>query len=163
MNFSEYYTTLKNLWDDLDGADCVMTCHNCKCCKATNTKAEHSKNIKFLAGLNDSYSTIRINFIMKKTVPELGEIYNILDQDHSQRNIGSTLSLSNASSFNMSAIEQFSINAANHSYNNNPKQHKIISSHCGYTVHTIDKCYKIHGYPARFKHKIKCTNAQEKP
>lgn len=56
MDLSTYYTKLKTLWDELDGADCVKTCQNCDCCKEAYTKAEHANIIKLLAGLNDSYS-----------------------------------------------------------------------------------------------------------
>lgn len=84
MDLSTYYTTLKTLWDELDGANCVTTCRTCDCCKATATKADHAKVIKFLAGLNESYAVIRSHIIMKKNVPELAEVYNLLDQDHTR-------------------------------------------------------------------------------
>lgn len=42
MSLSDYYTTLKTLWDNLDGAECVDSCHNCRCCKLVDTKAEHA-------------------------------------------------------------------------------------------------------------------------
>lgn len=112
LSLSEYYTKLKTLWDDLDGADCAMTCRNCSCCRTMNTKLEHSRIIKFLAGLNDSYATIRSNIIMKKIVPPLGEIYNLLDQDYSQRSFGSTSNISTVSAFNVASSEQISVNAA---------------------------------------------------
>lgn len=87
MDLATYYTTLKNLWDELDGANCVNTCRHCECCRATETNADHAKVIKFLSGLNESYSFIRSQIIMTKHIPELSEIYNLLDQDHNQRNI----------------------------------------------------------------------------
>ena len=79
MDLATYYTTLKTLWDELDGASCVGTCRH--------TKADLAKVIKFLAGLNESYSVIRSQIIMKKNVSKLSEIYNLLDQDFNQRNI----------------------------------------------------------------------------
>lgn len=82
-DLSTYYTKLKTLWDDLDGADCIKTCQNCNCCKANATKIEHSKIIKFLAGLNESYANGCSQIIMKKNVPPLREVYNLLDHDFS--------------------------------------------------------------------------------
>lgn len=148
-DLSTYYTKLKTLWDDLDGADCVKTCQRCECCKAMTTKTEHSKIIKFLAGLNESYSNARSQIIMKKHVPNLGEVYNLLDQDYSQRSINP---IQNATAFHLTAQDpvQPSINAA---YNN--QKSRPVCSHCGYNGHTVDKCYKIHGYPPGFKHKTK--------
>lgn len=59
LDLSSYYTKLKTLWDDLDRADFIKTCQTCTCCKATAKKTEHTKVIKFLAGLNESYSNAR--------------------------------------------------------------------------------------------------------
>lgn len=145
---SKVVSALKTLWDELDGANCVTTCRNCDCCKATATKADHAKVIKFLSGLNESYAVIQSQIIMKKTVPELSEVYNLLDQDHNQRNI---VPVHNASAFNVTASAP-SINAAQ-TGGYPPKQNHPICSHCGYNGNTVDTCYKIHGYPVDFKHK----------
>ena len=129
MTLDAYFTKLKTLWNELDGANCVNVCRNCTCCKTMATQSEHTRVIKFLAGLNDSYSVIRSQIIMKKNVPELAEIYNLLDQDFSQRTI---TPVQNAVAFNVSAPEpaHASINAT---YNHSKSQPKIICSHCGYT------------------------------
>ncbi|CAA7015851.1 unnamed protein product [Microthlaspi erraticum] len=151
-DLATYYTKLKTLWDELDGADCVTTCGSCDCCKATSTKSDHAKVIKFLAGLNDSYGVIRSQIIMKKHIPELSEVYNLLDQDHSQRSFSP---VQNATAFQMTVPDPApsSVNAASAPYRSNPN--RPICSHCGYNGHTIETCYKIHGYPIGFKHKSK--------
>lgn len=96
---------------------------------------EHTKIIKFLAGLNESYVNAPSQIIMKKNVPALGEVYNLLDQDYSQRSINP---IQNATAFQVTTTEniQPSINAAY----NAPKQ-RPMCSHCGYTGHTVDKCH----------------------
>lgn len=121
------------MWDDLDGADCVKKCQNCNCCKPMARKSEHTKVIKFLAGLNDSYSNARSQIIMKKTVPDLSEVYNLLDQEFIQRSINP---VSNASAFHVDGSKsvQASINATY------TRPSRPVCSHCGYNVHTIDKC-----------------------
>lgn len=150
MDLATYYTTLKTLWNDLDGANCVKTYIKCDCCKATEQQADHAQVIKFLAGLNESYSVIRSQIIMKNHVLVLSEMYNLVDQDHFQRNISL---VQNAVAFIVvaSAPMQASVNATS----NNFKGQNIICSHCGYTGHTVDKCYKIHGYLIGFKHEHK--------
>lgn len=158
MDLATYYTTLKTLWDELDSANCVDSCHNCDCCKAMNKKAEQSKIVKFLAGLNESYAIIRSQIIMKKNVPDLSEIYNLLDQDFNQKNLSS---LQNASAFQVSSTSQVpAVVYATQSNYHHQKQQKPICTHCGYTGHTTDTCYKIHDYPIDFKHKHK--NKSEK-
>ncbi|KAG7597976.1 Retrotransposon Copia-like N-terminal [Arabidopsis suecica] len=165
MNLSTYYTKLKTLWDDLDGADCVKTCQNCTCCRTISTHSEHTKIIKFLAGLNESYSSARSQIIMKKNVPTLAEVYNLLDQDYSQRSINP---VQPASAFHVAAPELSSTSSNVVSINaayNGQKSNRPICSHCGYNGHTKDTCYKIHGYPIGFKHKGKqpTTNTSTKP
>lgn len=70
MDLATYYTTLKTLWDELDGAACAKTCHTCDCCKVMSKQAEQAKIIKFLAGLNKFYGIIRGQVIIKKNIPE---------------------------------------------------------------------------------------------
>ena len=163
MSLSTYYTKLKTLWADLDGADCVKKCQNCNCCRAISTQAEHNKIIKFLAGLNESYASARSQIIMKKNVPTLAEVYNLLDQDYSQRNINP---VQTASAFQVAASPTLSapsnVVSINAAYNGQ-KSTRPICSHCGYNGHTKDTCYKIHGYPIGFKHKGKSANAPNKP
>ncbi|KAG7534049.1 Ribonuclease H-like superfamily [Arabidopsis thaliana x Arabidopsis arenosa] len=55
---------------------------------------------------------------------------------------------------------QASVNAT---YNHSKPQQKVICSHCGYTGQTVDKCYKIHGYPIGFKHKNKSAQEDKQP
>lgn len=52
--------------------------------------------------------------------------------------------------FQVTSNESFNA-SLNATYNS--KQSRPICSHCGYNGHTVDKCYKIHGYPPGFKHK----------
>ena len=89
---------------------------------------------------------------MKKNVPELSEIYTLLDQDFNQRNISPVL---NATAFQVTAHVQSVplINAAQTSFP--AKQNRPVCAHCGYNGHTVDTCYKIHGYHVGFKHKGK--------
>lgn len=113
MNLSTYYTRLKMFWDELDGANFLKICHHCDYCKEMDTKSDHAKVIKFLAGLNDSYSTIRSQIITKKHVPDLSEIYNLLDQDHSQRNINP---VHNASAFHVAYPDHYLVDATAFTY-----------------------------------------------
>lgn len=100
---------------------------------------------------------------MKKHIPELSEIYNLLDQDYNQRNI---VPIQNATAFQITApvqtpVQAPLINASQSTYP--PRQGRPVCAHCGYNGHTIDTCYKIHGYPVGFKHKTKQQNDKQTP
>ncbi|CAA7046104.1 unnamed protein product [Microthlaspi erraticum] len=108
----------------------------------------------------DGTSCEKTQIIMKKNVPALSEIYNLLDQDHSQRTI---LPVHNATAFQVTVPDASpaSVNAAQTNYQPQ-KQNQRVCTHCGYTGHTVDTCFKIHGYPPNFKHKNQ-KSVPEKP
>lgn len=90
---------------------------------------------------------------MKKNIPDMSEIHNLLDQDYNQKTI---VAVQNATVFQVSAPASVepSVNATQGSYSA-PKQNRLVCSHCGYNAHTVDKCYKVHGYPPGFNSKSK--------
>ena len=64
---------------------------------------------------------------MKKNVPDLAEVYNLLDQDHSQRNINL---ISNAFTFHIAAeTPSASINVAQSTQSH--RSNRPMCSHCG--------------------------------
>lgn len=52
---------------------------------------ETNRVIDFLMGLNANYENVRSRILMKKTLPTLSEVYNILDQEESQKSAISSL------------------------------------------------------------------------
>ena len=92
LTLSDYFTKLKTLWSTLE--NCEELDDPCTCGKAPKLqqKAERAKIVKFLAGLNECYDVIRRQIIIKKTLPSLTEVYNILDQDDSQKSFITTIS-----------------------------------------------------------------------
>ncbi|KAL5547823.1 hypothetical protein UlMin_003054 [Ulmus minor] len=60
-------------------------------------------------------------------------------------------------SSSLSDSASFAIHAGNSAYlrgkYDNRQSEKPTCSHCGYAGHTIDKCYKLHGYPPGFRFK----------
>ncbi|XP_024014198.1 uncharacterized protein LOC112088164 [Eutrema salsugineum] len=97
-------------------------------------------------GLNDNFANIRGQILNMKPRPGLTAIYNMLDQDESQRNIGGspTSIVSNPTAFQV----QTSANPdQSHALLSHGGPQKPKCSHCHKTGHTADKCYKLHGYP----------------
>lgn len=88
---------------------------------------------------------------MKKHVPDLAEVYNLLDQDYSQRSI---IPIPNASAYNVAAVNDTSQALINALHSASHQRHtRPMCSHCGYSGHTVEKCYKFHAYPPEFKSK----------
>ncbi|KAG7554602.1 Retrotransposon Copia-like N-terminal [Arabidopsis suecica] len=161
MSLSEYYTKLKTLWGNLESTE--EPDDPCVCGKATRLqlKAERAKIVKFLAGLNDSYSIIRRQIIMKKVLPTLAEVYNILDQDDSQKGFSNVVAPPTA--FQVSAIESSGQDPTVCYVQNGPNKGRPICSFCNRVGHIAERCYKKHGFPPGFTPKGKTPDKNVKP
>ncbi|XP_070040561.1 uncharacterized protein [Nicotiana tomentosiformis] len=100
--------------------------------------------LQFLMGLNESYSNMRINVLMKRLVVTVNEAYAIVTQEERQRALG-------VADMNKDPLTMM---AGKPRYNR-PKKIGMICEHCGYKGHLKENCYKIVGYPADFKSKKK--------
>lgn len=124
----------------------------CECGKVEELleDAETSRIIQFLMWLNDSYTNIQGQIINKKNRPSLTAIYNMLDQDQSQRMVGTTtkgyvppvafqLTTKDPSESTLKIDGGVAV-----SYQQRPRH---VCGHCGMVGHLKERCYKVHGYP----------------
>ena len=74
LDLSSYHTQTQALWEKLTSIQPpAFTVEELLAEKETN------RVIDFLMGLNDNYESIRSRILMKKVLPSLSEIYNLLD------------------------------------------------------------------------------------
>lgn len=119
---------------------------NCDQVQELLEDAETSRIIQFLMGLNDNFNNVCGQILNMKPRPGLNDIYNMLDQDESQRLLGGTPKLTptpRAFQSHSSTTDQNQNQVLlDHGNFQKPK-----CSHCFRIGHTVDKCYKVHGYP----------------
>ncbi|KAL5553104.1 hypothetical protein UlMin_040505 [Ulmus minor] len=144
---STYFTKLKTLWDELRDFRPLPAC-DCGGMKALVEYQQQEYVLQFLMGLNESYTQIRAQILMQDPFPPINKVFSLVVQEERQRGLTSS-SLSDSASF--------AIHAGNSAYlrgkYDNRQSEKPTCSHCGYVGHTIDKCYKLHGYPPSFRFK----------
>ncbi|KAF8088092.1 hypothetical protein N665_0554s0022 [Sinapis alba] len=94
LDLSTYFTKKKILWEQLANtkSSVVKKC-DCDQVKELLEDAETSRIIQFLMGLNDNFNNVRGQILNMKPRPGLNDIYNMLDQDESQRVLGGTQKL----------------------------------------------------------------------
>lgn len=150
MSLSDYFTTLKTLWDNLESVE--EPDEPCVCGKATRLqlKAERAKIVKFLAGLNESYAIVRRQIIMKKVFPILAEVYNILDSDDSQK--GFTTVTAPSATFQVS--QTVGADPGICYVQTGPNKGRPICLFCN-RVRLAERCYRKHGFPPGFTPKGK--------
>ncbi|XP_016500189.1 uncharacterized protein LOC107818662 [Nicotiana tabacum] len=137
------YTKMKDLWDEIDllvptpGYDC----------EETRPFIEQFKNLRllqFLVGLNEIYSQVRSQILLKTPVLTVNQAYALVIQEESQRELG-VLEV-NREPLTMLAGQNQGYKA---------KKIGIVCEHYGYKGHLKENCYKIIGYPPDFKSKKK--------
>ena len=136
------------------------TCRKCICNinkRFTDLQVRESV-MKFLMGLNDSFSQVRSQ--VKDPIPSLSKVYCLLIQKEKQRSMPNA-SISKVDSIMLAAKfsnEHLGTNLGNSGGKGNERP---TCTYCGKTGHTVDKCYKKHGFPLGFKFKNKPSMAHQ--
>ncbi|XP_070017714.1 uncharacterized protein [Nicotiana sylvestris] len=144
---TSYYTKMKDLWDELDVLAPISSCD----CEESRPSVDHLKNIrllKFLMGLNESFSNIRSYVLGKRPVVTVNEAYAIVSQEESQRTLG-------VIDTHRDPLTMLACKGQDY----RPRKPGLICDYCGYKGHEKENYFKIIGYPRDFKSKRKNQTA----
>lgn len=165
MDVSAYYTELITLWEEHKNYVelPVCTCGRCECDAAAlwEKLQQRSRVTKFLMGLNESYEQTRRHILMLKPIPTIEEAFNIVTQDERQKALRPSTRIDNVA-FQLQSIPPSSSTvgllpspAVDPSYvaayNTSRQAQRPICTHCGKSGHTVQKCFKLHGFPPGYK------------
>ncbi|XP_013614954.1 PREDICTED: uncharacterized protein LOC106321187, partial [Brassica oleracea var. oleracea] len=116
-----------------------------------------SRVTKFLMGLNETYETTRRHILILKPIPTIEEAFNMVAQDERQRSIKPVIKTDNVA-FQTTCIpsdDSLSYMTPTEyaaTYNTHrPRGNRPLCTHCGQLGQTVNKCFKLHGYPPGFK------------
>ncbi|XP_073270434.1 uncharacterized protein [Primulina huaijiensis] len=135
---SSYYCKLKQLWDEYSS---LVTLPSCECATARKY-VEHDQQqrlLQFLMGLSESYMNIRSRILMMNPLLTVGQAFSILSQEVSHRSL---------SSIEVPTSVFYSIQNKDKSTDH---KREMRCDHCHWTGHTIDYCFRLHGYPPGHK------------
>nr|XP_033516441.1 uncharacterized protein LOC117280805 [Nicotiana tomentosiformis] len=139
----------RQLWDEIDALSIsrVRSCSNCGFKSDYEKDDDVQKVYHFLMGLNDIYVQTRSNIFMIKPFPSVSIVYSILLSDEKQRQVSTSPQfLPTSAYFNVVVSKQGFPSRVNFD-----TQRALTCKYCKKPGHTIDKCYKLHGYPSNFK------------
>ncbi|GKB04819.1 ribonuclease H-like domain-containing protein, partial [Tanacetum coccineum] len=152
-------------------------------CNAYEGFKKHNQLLKlmqFLMGFDDSYMQIRSSILSRETLPDVRSAYATIsgEESHkvavggiagsSQRNQASVFVSNvpysqnfqrNNQNFNIGPLRSNNVNnnrqGGGYGLNNNRpcEGSGLVCENCGFNGHTIDRCFKIIGYPADFRKK----------
>ena len=104
--------------------------------------------MSFLMGLNEQFASVRAQILLMVPLPSINKVFLLVIQEERQKSISST------SGNVQDAQLAFAVKGAPPK-GKGQKKDRPMCSHCGIVGHTIDKCFKIHGYPPGYKGKGK--------
>ena len=91
MSITDFFTQLKVFWDQLQNLSPFPSCTCGKCIcninkRLTDLQVRESV-MKFLMGLNDSFSKVRSQVLLMDPIPSLRKVYSLLIQEETQRSV----------------------------------------------------------------------------
>ena len=110
--------------------------------------------MQFLMGLNDSYSQIKGQILLMEPVPSINKFYSLLIQEERQRRVGSSNNHIESTALAMKGSNSTFILSGG---KNSKGKDRPVCTHCGKLGHTVEKCFKLHGFPFGFKPKGKTS------
>jgi hypothetical protein len=155
LSVSCYFTNLKGLWDEINNYRPLPSC-SCGTMKKLVDFRDEERIFQFLMGLNETFSHIRGQIILIDPLPPINKVFSLIIQEERQRQIISSVgSLNHNTAAMMTTASQNQSQGSkisNQGYKStSTRKERPKCTHCGILGHTIDKCYKIHGFPPGFK------------
>lgn len=148
MSVEDYYAKLSTIWQELNEYRPLNKC----VCDGSKTLFEHLDSefvMTFLMGLNESYSAVRAQILLKNPLPLIDEVFSLIVHEEHQRTINS---LPNTiESVTLLASTDHSRKSFNTDRFKRRDSQRPLCTHCGNKGHTIDRCYKLHGYPPGYR------------
>lgn len=106
-------------------------------------------------GLNEVFEPTRRHILVLKPIPSIEDVFNMVTQDERQKSIKPSTPLGNVAFQNTGPLandghyagpDDNAAYAA--SYN---RSQRPVCTHCRRSGHTVQKCYKLNGYPPGHK------------
>ena len=92
-------------------------------------------------GVNDAFSQVRTHILLMDPLPSVNKAHSLFIQEEMQRTMTNPIRV------------ESTVLAAKGSGKNFKGKKRHVCTHCRKMGHTMDKCYKLHGFPPGFKFK----------
>lgn len=145
LSVSDYYNSLNGLWKEFDSLINLSVC-TCEASKGFQSFSKQIRLMQFLMGLTDSYSQIRSNILMQEPLPSVKVAFSVISSEESHKGNNQ---LNNVSKSSSSAF----ISKGPDPKKRMQKNPNLVCKNCNQKGHTIDRCYRLIGFPKDFKFK----------
>lgn len=165
---SDFFTEMKTLWDAMSDVSPLPCCTCNKCtCNVTQKVIQMDQDrrlLQFMMKLSDRFANVRANILMQQPLPSLSNAFRMFSQEERHQEISHPNQGTETLAFMADSKKNFqkgwnagkgggNFSAANSSTVGFKKGGNFFCTHCKIAGHTVDRCFKIHGYPPNFKFK----------
>jgi hypothetical protein len=152
LSIGAYFTKLKALWDELSNYRPIPLC-SCGSLRTVQDYFQHEYVFQFLMGLNDTFSHIKGQMLLIDPLPPTNKVFSLILQEGYQREASSSIDYftHNYAALMSKIVPQVQANQNRSTKQSTLRKDKPICSHCGLNGHTVDKCYRLHGFPPGYK------------
>ncbi|XP_012842529.1 PREDICTED: uncharacterized protein LOC105962751 [Erythranthe guttata] len=155
-----YFTKVKAIWDELANYRPCCSCGKCDCGGFEKLQAHYNQEyvMSFLMGLNGSLASTRGQIMLVDPLPPISNVLAFISQEERRRSVVSSHVDSSGSVFSVKN-EPFKRSVNNQFYNPGlKKKERSFCTHCNMPGHTVEKFYKLHGYPPSYKQKSRFSS-----
>lgn len=183
MSITDYYTSCKTLWEETDVLRPLPVCKcnpQCACdvIDIIRKEREIDQVIRFLDGLNEEFSNLKSNVLVLEPLHEVYRVFAMALKVKRQLNLVSIIEPVHANAtqtrfvdgtFDEALVAAFSgkNNDGRKKYNSANTNKQAKCTYCGMNGHTVERCYKKHGYPPGwvpgYKSKARQASNQAQP
>ncbi|KAK4260423.1 hypothetical protein QN277_003540 [Acacia crassicarpa] len=140
LSVSDYFTKVKIIWDELLNFRPIA---DCSCSSKDYFRQDYV--IRFLKGLNDRFANVRSQILLMDPLPTVNKAFSLVVQQ--ERDLMGTMEpsicLTHTDTTPKPAYQPHSVSNAK------------VCTYCGKPRHTIETCYKKHGYPPGYRNRSK--------
>lgn len=146
---------MKTVWDELDHLSPMPVCE-CGGCSYGLTKQflalqQTQRMMHFLMKVTDGFQKARTNILMLDQPPTISQAYRLLLQEQWHKEL-TTLNTPSPDSLAFVSDRKTSFNrssnsAAKPSVSGHKRPSRYFCEYCKISGHSVDRCFKIHGYP----------------
>ena len=149
---TKFFTDLKILWDELEVFRPTPICKcSSMCACGAFSEIKRSKEvdhiIRFLKGLNDSFSIVRSQIMLMDPLPSINKVFSLVIQQECQLLVEGSINataLVNLSDLGQNSARKTPVVPLNPQGKASTKK---ACTYYGKSGHIVDTCYEKHGYP----------------
>lgn len=114
----------------------------------------------FLMGLNESYSQLRTQLLLMEPEPTIQKAFSLVAQDVEQRIFTGTPASNTLNNVAMMVKTSHLVTNRTHGASFKWNEH-LLCTHCDLQGHTVDRCYKLHGFPPSYRSQRSSSSKQD--